>query len=125
MTLLRQRSNQLNSSPTLFSYLYRKLAYLLAFLRFNRFACVACFNHQVPHTVDSGTASEGDLLGIKSRTPSAGGAGGNRGLWYTLIGLFRILSTRSFRNDCVPWPGKEAGGRRSSRPVPAWRGDVL
>jgi hypothetical protein len=39
-------------------------------------------------TVDSGAASEGDLLGIKSRPPSAGGADGNRGLWYTLIGLF-------------------------------------
>src|ERR1039458_2256468 len=37
-------SNQLNYVPTLFSYLYRKPAYLLAFLRFNRFACVACFN---------------------------------------------------------------------------------
>jgi predicted AAA+ superfamily ATPase len=37
--------------------------------------------------VDSGTASEGDLLAIKSRTPSAAGAGWNRGLWYTLIGL--------------------------------------
>jgi hypothetical protein len=78
-----------------------------------------------PKSVDSGTASEGDLLGIKSRTPSAGGAGGNRGLWYTLIGLFRILSTRSFGKDCVPWPAKEAGWRRSSRPAPTWRGDVL
>jgi hypothetical protein len=39
-----QRSNQLNYVPTLFSYLYRKPAYLLAFLRFNRFACVAHFN---------------------------------------------------------------------------------
>jgi hypothetical protein len=68
-----------------------------------------------PKSVDSGTASEGDLLGIKSRTPSAGGAGWNRGLWYTLIGLFRILSTGSFRKDCVPWPPKEQGGgaRRS------------
>ena len=39
-----QRSNQLNYVPNLFSYLYRKPASLLAFLRFNRFACVACFN---------------------------------------------------------------------------------
>jgi len=28
----------------LLSYLCRKPAYLVAFLRFNRFACVACFN---------------------------------------------------------------------------------
>jgi hypothetical protein len=28
----------------LFSYPYRKTAYLLGFLRFNRFACVAPFN---------------------------------------------------------------------------------
>jgi len=28
----------------LFSNLYREPAYLVAFLRFNRFACVACFN---------------------------------------------------------------------------------
>jgi len=28
----------------LFSYPYRMTAYLLAFLRFNRFARVACFN---------------------------------------------------------------------------------
>jgi hypothetical protein len=39
-----QRSNQLNYVPNLFSYLYRKPASLVAFLRFNRFACVACFN---------------------------------------------------------------------------------
>lgn len=41
-----QRSNPLNYVPNLFSYLYRKPACLQAFLRFNRFACVACFNHQ-------------------------------------------------------------------------------
>jgi hypothetical protein len=35
-----QRSNQLNYVPNLFSYLYRKPACLVAFLRFNRFACV-------------------------------------------------------------------------------------
>jgi hypothetical protein len=39
-----QRSNQLNYVPTLFSYLYRKPASLVAFLRFNRFAGVARFN---------------------------------------------------------------------------------
>ena len=39
-----QRSNQLNYVPNLFSYLYQKPSCLLAFLRFNRFACVACFN---------------------------------------------------------------------------------
>jgi hypothetical protein len=33
----------------LFSYLYRKPAYLLAFLRFNRFACVAHFNPIEPN----------------------------------------------------------------------------
>jgi hypothetical protein len=32
----RQRSNQLNYVPGLFSYPYRKTAYLLGFLRFNR-----------------------------------------------------------------------------------------
>jgi hypothetical protein len=49
-----QRSNQLNYVPSLFSYRYWKPACLLAFLTFNRFAYVACFNHQVPHTVDNG-----------------------------------------------------------------------
>ena len=44
-----QRSNQLNYVPTLFSYLYRKPAYLVAFLRFNRFACVAYFNPVEPN----------------------------------------------------------------------------
>jgi hypothetical protein len=39
-----QRSNQLNYVPYLLSYLYRKPACLLAFLRFNRFASVASFN---------------------------------------------------------------------------------
>ena len=45
-----QRSNQLNYVPTLFSYLYREPASLLAFLRFNRFACVACFNSVEPNS---------------------------------------------------------------------------
>jgi hypothetical protein len=44
-----QRSNQLNYVPTLFSYGYWKPAYLLVFLRFNRFACVACFNPIEPN----------------------------------------------------------------------------
>jgi hypothetical protein len=39
-----QRSNQLNYVPTLFFYPYWKPAYLVAFLRLNRFACVTCFN---------------------------------------------------------------------------------
>jgi hypothetical protein len=45
-----QRSNQLNYVPSLFSYLYRKPASLVAFLRFNRFACVACFNLVEPNS---------------------------------------------------------------------------
>src|SRR5207237_3249555 len=45
-----QRSNQLNYVPNLFSYLYRKPASLVAFLRFNRFACVACFNPVEPNS---------------------------------------------------------------------------
>ena len=49
-----QRSNQLNYVPTLFSYLCRKPAYLLAFLRFNRFACVACFNLVEPNSEVNG-----------------------------------------------------------------------
>ena len=49
-----QRSNQLNYVPTLFSYLYRKPAYLLAFLRFNRFACVAHFNPIEPNSEVNG-----------------------------------------------------------------------
>jgi hypothetical protein len=53
-----QRSNQLNYVPNLFSYLYRKPAYLVAFLTFNRFACIALFNRRVPHTVDFGTGSD-------------------------------------------------------------------
>src|SRR5207253_7828433 len=49
-----QRSNQLNYVPTLFSYLYRKPASLVAFLRFNRFACVACFNPVEPNSEVNG-----------------------------------------------------------------------
>jgi hypothetical protein len=49
-----QRSNQLNYVPTLFSYLYRKPACLLAFLRFNRFACVAHFNPIEPNSEVNG-----------------------------------------------------------------------
>jgi hypothetical protein len=50
-----QRSNQLNYVPTLFSYLYRKPACLVAFLRFNRFACVAGFNPEkrIPTLMDT------------------------------------------------------------------------
>ena len=53
-TIGRQRSNQLNYVPTLFSYLYRKPACLVAFLRFNRFACVACFNLVEPNSEVNG-----------------------------------------------------------------------
>src|SRR5208282_2906552 len=49
-----QRSNQLNYVPSLFSYLYRKPASLVAFLRFNRFACVACFNPVEPNSEVNG-----------------------------------------------------------------------
>jgi hypothetical protein len=49
-----QRSNQLNYVPNLFSYLYRKPASLVAFLRFNRFACVACFNPIEPNSEING-----------------------------------------------------------------------
>src|ERR1700727_3873638 len=45
-----QRSNRLNYVPNLFSYLYRKPVYLVAFLRFTRFACVACFNLVEPNS---------------------------------------------------------------------------
>ena len=49
-----QRSNQLNYVPNLFSYLYWKPACLVAFLRFNRFACVACFNPVEPNSEVNG-----------------------------------------------------------------------
>jgi len=38
----------------LFSYLYRKPASLVAFLSFNRFACVACFNPVEPNSEVNG-----------------------------------------------------------------------
>jgi hypothetical protein len=53
-----QRSNQLNYVPTLFSYLYRKPASLLAFLRFNRIAYVACFNPVEPNSEVNGPHAE-------------------------------------------------------------------
>src|SRR5580704_4854773 len=49
-----QRSNQLNYVPNLFSYLYRKPTCLVAFLRFNRFAYVACFNPVEPNSEVNG-----------------------------------------------------------------------
>ena len=49
-----QRSNQLNYVPTLFSYLYGKPAYLLAFLTFNRFACAAHFKPIEPNSEVNG-----------------------------------------------------------------------
>ena len=54
MTVRKERSNQLNYVPTLFSYLYRKPAYLLAFLGFNRFAYVAHFNPIEPNSEVNG-----------------------------------------------------------------------
>ena len=52
--MLGQRSNQLNYVPSLFSYRYWKPAYLLAFLTFNRFACVALFNPVEPNSEVNG-----------------------------------------------------------------------
>jgi hypothetical protein len=49
-----QRSNQLNYVPTLFSYRYWKPACLLAFLTFNRFACVAHCNRIGPNSEVNG-----------------------------------------------------------------------
>jgi hypothetical protein len=49
-----QRSNQLNYVPSLFSYRYWKPAYLLAFLTFNRFACIALFNPVEPNSAVNG-----------------------------------------------------------------------
>src|SRR6476660_4229788 len=49
-----QRSNRLNYVPNLFSYVYRKPGSLVAFLRFNRFACVACFNLVEPNSEFNG-----------------------------------------------------------------------
>ena len=49
-----QRSNQLNYVPSLFSYRYWKPAYLLAFLTFNRFACIALFNPVEPNSEVNG-----------------------------------------------------------------------
>jgi hypothetical protein len=49
-----QRSNRLDYVPNLFSYLYRKPGSLVAFLRFNRFACVACFNLVEPNSEVNG-----------------------------------------------------------------------
>jgi hypothetical protein len=54
VTVRKERSNQLNYVPNLFSYLYRKPASLVAFLRFNRFACVACFNPVEPNSEVNG-----------------------------------------------------------------------
>ena len=54
MTVRKERSNQLNYVPNLFSYLYRKPASLVAFLRFNRFACDACFNLVEPNSEVNG-----------------------------------------------------------------------
>ena len=49
-----QRSNQLNYVPNLFFAFYRKPACLVAFLRFHRFGCVACFNLIEPNSEVNG-----------------------------------------------------------------------
>jgi hypothetical protein len=68
----KERSNQLNYVPNLFSYLYRKPASLVAFLRFNRFACVACFNPVEPNSEVNGLhghqAKPSKILGERIRT---------------------------------------------------------
>jgi hypothetical protein len=53
-TVTGQRSNQLNYVPSLFSYRYWKPAYLLTFLTFNRFACIALFNPVEPNSEVNG-----------------------------------------------------------------------
>ena len=91
--LLRDRhSNQLNYVPSLFYYLCRKPTYLLVFLRFNRFACVACSNRRVPHTVDFGTLPESQIACAKRRVFSTTGGGRNRGFWHT--GDWRLQTSR-------------------------------
>ena len=54
VTVREERSNQLNYVPNLFSYLYGKPAYLLAFLTFNRFACAAHFKPIEPNSEVNG-----------------------------------------------------------------------
>jgi hypothetical protein len=49
-----QRSNQLNYVPSFVFYRYRKAAYLLAFLTFNRFARVALVNPVEPNSEVNG-----------------------------------------------------------------------
>jgi hypothetical protein len=61
-----QRSNQLNYVPSLFSYLYRKPVCLVAFLRFNLVACVACFNLVEPNS---------EINGHQAKRPSTHPAG--------------------------------------------------
>ena len=63
-----QRSNQLNYVPTLFSYLYRKPACLVAFLRFNRFACVACFNPVEPNSEVNGHQAKPSKTVLQANT---------------------------------------------------------
>src|ERR1700735_186931 len=65
VTVRKERSNQLNYVPTLFSYLYRKPTCLMAFLRLNRFACVACFNLREP--ISEVTADHGHQVKPQSK----------------------------------------------------------
>jgi hypothetical protein len=50
VTARKERSNQLNYAPSLFPYRYWKPAYLLAFLTFNRFACIDLVNPVEPNS---------------------------------------------------------------------------
>ena len=64
MAVRKERSNPLNYVPSLFSYLCRKPVCLVAFLRFNRFACVACFNLVEPNSEVNGR------YGHQAKSPS-------------------------------------------------------
>jgi len=54
----------------LFSYLYRKTAYLLAFLKFNRFACVACFYPVEPNFEVNGHHGHHAKSAFRRQTPT-------------------------------------------------------
>jgi hypothetical protein len=54
VTARKEGSNQLNYAPSLFPYRYWKPAYLLAFLTFNRFACIGLVNPVEPNSEVNG-----------------------------------------------------------------------
>jgi hypothetical protein len=60
-----------NYVPTLFSYRYWKPAYLLAFLTFNRFACIALFNPVEPNSEVNGHQYPVQQFRAFGRSPSA------------------------------------------------------